>query len=183
MGHGEIDAASGKRRSKSSTSASPSIARAASEAARRRSGVGADRAGQVGNDRRAATSGEPKSLQPIDPQHDLMSPVAVGRPGLRVPRRLDADRRRHAIRLEEVKRSEHRAGVVRMVVTPANTISVQALYRIRSARQRVEIALPEGAMFDAAAAADQRPAGGPGEGRAERVFRAAGRPPIPTRPS
>ena len=35
-----------------------------------------------------------------------------------------------------------------MVVTPANEISVQALYRIQSARQRLGIRLPERATFD-----------------------------------
>jgi len=38
--------------------------------------------------------------------------------------------------------------VVRMVVTPAKIISVQALYRMRSARQRLAVHLPEGAAFD-----------------------------------
>ena len=35
-----------------------------------------------------------------------------------------------------------------MVVTPADEISVQALYRMRSARQRLAVELPEGAAFD-----------------------------------
>jgi hypothetical protein len=39
--------------------------------------------------------------------------------------------------------------VVRMVVTKADEIAVQALYRMRSARQRLTVQLPAGAQFDA----------------------------------
>ena len=50
--------------------------------------------------------------------------------------------------LEEVKRTSIERAVVRMVVTPAKIISVQALYRMRSAQQRLAVQLPEGAAFD-----------------------------------
>ncbi len=46
--------------------------------------------------------------------------------------------------LEEVKRTSIEMGVVRQVVTRSGQISVQALYRMRSARQRIELALPAG---------------------------------------
>ena len=48
-----------------------------------------------------------------------------------------------------MKRTSIERAVVRMVVTPAKQISVQALYRMRSARQRLAVQLPAGAAFDA----------------------------------
>ena len=48
--------------------------------------------------------------------------------------------------LEEVKRSSVERAVVRMVVTPADKISVQALYRMRSAEQRLEIVGTNGTL-------------------------------------
>jgi hypothetical protein len=50
--------------------------------------------------------------------------------------------------LEEVKRTSIERGLVRMVVTPADEISVQALYRIRTARDRLQVVLPEKVVFD-----------------------------------
>jgi hypothetical protein len=92
---------------------------------------------------------EPASLRPIDPQHDLMAPVASAARAFEFhddwTLRITATR----YELEEVKRTSIERAVVRMVVTPADSISVQALYRMRSARQRLEVVLPEGAAFGA----------------------------------
>lgn len=91
-----------------------------------------------------------KGLRPIDPQHDLMPGAAV--PGaaraleFRDQWSLGLVATRYA--LEEVKRTSIERAVVRVVVTAADQLSVQALYRIRSARQRLELALPEGVQFD-----------------------------------
>lgn len=91
-----------------------------------------------------------RGLRPIDPQHDLM-------PGARVSGAARALEFRDvwALRLvatryalEDVKRTSIERAVVRMVVTAADQLSVQALYRIRSVRQRLELALPEGVQFD-----------------------------------
>jgi len=93
--------------------------------------------------------GEPAGLRPIDPQHDLMKPVASAARAFEFhgdwTLKLSATR----YQLEEVKRTSIERAVVRMVVTPAESISVQALYRMKSARQRLEVKLPEGAAFDA----------------------------------
>lgn len=91
---------------------------------------------------------EPTSLRPIDPQHDLTTPVASAARAFEFhddwTLRITATR----YELEEVKRTSIERAVVRMVITPAGSISVQALYRMRSARQRLQVALPEGATFD-----------------------------------
>ena len=47
-----------------------------------------------------------------------------------------------------MKRTSIERAVVRMVVTPAETISVQAIYRMRSVQQRLAVVLPEGTAFD-----------------------------------
>ena len=44
--------------------------------------------------------------------------------------------------LEEVKRTSIDRALVRMVVTRSERIAVQALYRMRSARQRVPVMMP-----------------------------------------
>ena len=50
--------------------------------------------------------------------------------------------------LEEIKRTSIDRAVVRMVVTPAGVISVQAVYRVQSARQRLTMRLPDDPQFD-----------------------------------
>ena len=94
-------------------------------------------------------SGEPKSLRPIDPQHDLMSPVASAARAFEFHDDWTLAIAATRYQLEEVKRTSIERAVVRMVVTPAKIISVQALYRMRSVQQRLAVGLPEGATFDA----------------------------------
>ncbi len=93
---------------------------------------------------------QPKGLRPIDPQYDLM-------PGAKVPGAARAFEFHDAwaltipatrYDLQEIKSTCIERAVVRMVVTRANKISVQALYRIQSVRQRLELKLPEGATLD-----------------------------------
>ncbi len=93
-------------------------------------------------------SGEPKSLRPIDPQHDLMTPVPSAARAFEFHDDWTLSITATRYQLEEVKRTSIERAVVRMVVTPAKIISVQALYRMRSARQRLAVHLPEGAAFD-----------------------------------
>jgi hypothetical protein len=94
-------------------------------------------------------SGEPKSIQPIDPQHDLKTPEPLAAKAFQFN---DNDWTLELVatryELEKTKRSSIERALVRMVVTPADIISVQALYRIRSAQQRIEVELPAGAAFD-----------------------------------
>ncbi len=96
------------------------------------------------------TAGQVANLRPIDPQHDLM-------PGASAP---DAARAYafyddfaltlSAVRyeLKEVKPTSIERALLRMVITRADKIAVQALYQLRSAQQRLALVLPEGAEMD-----------------------------------
>ena len=95
-------------------------------------------------------TGDPKGVRPIDPQHDLM-------PGASVPGAartfefhdawaLNVTATHYA--LEEVKRTSIERSLVRTVVTRGDEVSVQALYRMRSARQRLMVGFPAGVAFD-----------------------------------
>ena len=92
-----------------------------------------------------------QGLRPIDPQHDLMPGADV--PGASAalefhgPWSLSLVATRYD--LKEVKQTSIDRAVLRMVVTRADKVTVQALYRLRSARQRLVVKLPAGAEFDA----------------------------------
>ena len=96
-------------------------------------------------------SGEPKNLRPIDPQHDLMPGATVQGAAGAFEFHDDWALTLTATRyeLEDVKRTSIERAVARMVVTRADQVSVQALYRMRSAQQRLEVKLPEEVRFDA----------------------------------
>jgi len=85
-------------------------------------------------------------LRPIDPQHDLMSGVSVEGAA-----RAFEFHEAWALtvvatmyRLEEIKHTSIERALVRMVVARNEQVSVQALYRARSARQRLRMGLPSG---------------------------------------
>ncbi len=95
----------------------------------------------------------PAGLRPIDPRHDLMegadSMVAQG--AARAfefhddwALTLTATR----FQLEEIKRTSIERAYIRTVATRSDDLSVQALYRMRSARQRLTVRLPAGVEFD-----------------------------------
>jgi hypothetical protein len=95
-------------------------------------------------------TGKPEGLEPIDPQQQLM-------PGASVPDAASAYQFQDDWRLtiaatryqpEDVMRTSVEEGVVRMVCTRSGSTSVQALYRMRSSRQRLKIKLPDNAKFD-----------------------------------
>lgn len=91
-----------------------------------------------------------EGLRPIDPQHDLMPGVRVkgGARALefRGPWRLRIQATRYEPK--DVKATAIERGLVRIVLTAGDTTSVQAVYRMKSARQRLALRLPEGADFD-----------------------------------
>ena len=95
-------------------------------------------------------SGEPEGVRPIDPQHDLMPGVSV--PGAARAFEFHEDWTLAVTatryKLEEVKHTSIERAVVRAVVTRSEQTSVQALYQLRSAEQRLPIVLPEGTAFD-----------------------------------
>jgi len=85
-------------------------------------------------------------LRPIDPQHDLMS-------GAKVEGAARAFEFHEAwaltvvatmYRLEEIKHTSIERALVRMVIGRNEQVSVQALYRARSARQRLRMDMPAG---------------------------------------
>lgn len=93
---------------------------------------------------------EPKGLRPIDPQHDLMPGASSAGAARAYEFHDDWTLRVLAARyqLEETKRTSTELALLRMVVTRADKVSVQALYRMRSAQQRLVLAMPAGAKID-----------------------------------
>jgi hypothetical protein len=90
---------------------------------------------------------EPTGLRPIDPQREVENPVAGAAKAFEFHGDWTLPIVVTQYQLEKIKRTSIDRAVVRMVVTPAHEISVQALYRVESARQRLEVKLP-GAKFD-----------------------------------
>lgn len=95
-------------------------------------------------------AGEPTGIRPIDPQYDLMPGTAVPNAARAFEFHSDWQLRVKVTRykLEEVKRTSIERAVIQMVVTRGGQTSVQALYRIRSAHQRLAVKLPKGIEFD-----------------------------------
>ena len=92
-----------------------------------------------------------KGLRPIDPQHDLLP--AAGASGVARAFEFQDEWSLSVVatryQAEEVKRTSVERAVVQVVLTSGNLASVRARYRVRSARQRLEIQLPEAVEFDA----------------------------------
>ena len=90
-------------------------------------------------------------LRPIDPDHDLMPDAGISD----AAKAYEFHSQDWALavsathyQLEPVKRTSIEKALVRTVVTRSDQIAVQALYRVRSARQRLRVKLPEGVGFD-----------------------------------
>ncbi len=95
--------------------------------------------------------GEPKGLRPIDPQQDLMTGAPTVSDAARAFEfhddwQLSLSATRYE--LEEVKRTSIERALVRSVVSRSGQQRVEALYRFRSAQQRLQLTLAEGAEFD-----------------------------------
>jgi hypothetical protein len=100
-------------------------------------------------------STEPRGLRPIDPQHDLMEGAdvadAAGAFEFHDDWQLNLTATRYE--LEEVKHTSIERAVLRMVVNrkaenDSQKTAVQALYRLRSVRQRLVVKLPDKVQFD-----------------------------------
>ncbi len=89
-------------------------------------------------------------LRPIDPNVDMIPELRVANAsrGFEFQDSWKLTLTATRYQLEEVKRTSIERGVVRAVITRSQQCGVQALYRLRSARQRLAIRLPEGAQFD-----------------------------------
>jgi hypothetical protein len=95
-------------------------------------------------------AGKVTGLRPIDPQNDLMPGASV--PGAARALEFQEDWTLAVVatmyKLEDVKRTAIERALVRTVVTRGDQWPVQALYRMRSARQRLLVKLPAGVTFD-----------------------------------
>ncbi len=95
-------------------------------------------------------AGEREGLRSIDPVHDVMPDARVADAAAAMefhdPWRLTLRATRY--QLEEMKRTSIERALVRTVVTRSDHRTIQALYRVRSARQRLSVKLPSGAEFD-----------------------------------
>lgn len=107
-------------------------------------------------------AGDLEGLRPIDPQYDLMAGAKVA--GAAQAFEFHDDWTEPALNvtatryeLKEVKLTSIERAVLRAVVTRADAITVQALYRMRSARQRLALQMPAGVTFDAEPRLDGRP--------------------------
>lgn len=91
-----------------------------------------------------------EGLRQIDPQHDIDARDRLSDAAYAFAFHNDWKLSLLATRyeLQEVKRASIECGVIRAVLTRANTISVQAIYRIQSVKQRLPITIPEGSKFD-----------------------------------
>ncbi len=95
-------------------------------------------------------TGTPEGLRPIDPLQDVMPEARVRNAARAFEFYEDWQLELTATRyeLEEVKRTSIERAVVRTVITRSGMHNVHASYRIRSARQRLTLKLPEGVEFD-----------------------------------
>lgn len=91
-----------------------------------------------------------EGLRPIDPQYDLAGGTRIANAArafeFHEPWSLRVKARRYTAR--DVKATSIERALVRGVMTRSGVTSVQALFRMRSARQRLTIQLPEGVSFD-----------------------------------
>jgi hypothetical protein len=89
-----------------------------------------------------------KGLRPIDPQHDVATPVPGAARAFEFHDEWTLPVTVTRFELEDVKRTSVDRAVCRMVITPAGEIAVQALYRIRSVLPRLSVQLPSKATPD-----------------------------------
>lgn len=91
------------------------------------------------------------ALIPIDPRHDLRNGRSIPDAALAYEFQRDWSLTATLVKYEPVavKATSIDRAWIRQVVTRGGEVSVQALYQLRSVRQRLEVRLPEGAVFDA----------------------------------
>jgi hypothetical protein len=89
-------------------------------------------------------------VRPIDPQVDLMAGATAEGAARAFEFQSDWTLSVSATRyqLEEIKRTSIERALLRMVITRGDQVAVQALYRMRSAAQRLVVALPANVEFD-----------------------------------
>jgi len=97
-----------------------------------------------------SVAGEPAGLNPIDPRHDLIQRARFPDAALAFEFQNDWSITAAVTRYEPaaLKSTGIERGLVRQVLTRGGQTTVQAIYRMRSTRQRLELQLPPGAEFD-----------------------------------
>lgn len=95
-------------------------------------------------------AGELTGIRPIDPQHDVMPEGMVNNAARAFEYQNDWSLKLSVTRyqLEEIKHTSIERALVRMVITRSGQTGVQALFRLRSAHQRLTLKLPEGVEYD-----------------------------------
>lgn len=83
-------------------------------------------------------------VQPIDPRQDLKPEIQAENVARAFEYHGDWQLTLEATRyeLEEIKRTSVERGLVRMILTRSDQVAVQAIFRLRSARQRIAVRLP-----------------------------------------
>ncbi len=96
-------------------------------------------------------TGQPEGLEPIDPRNDVRGEAKVDNAAMAFRFVGDWSLQVRATRyeLETSKLTSIERGLVRVVALTQDELSVQVLYRMRSARQRLAIRLSEEVVFDA----------------------------------
>jgi hypothetical protein len=104
-----------------------------------------------------AVEGDSTGLRPIDPQTDLVDKGTVANPARAFEFHSDWTLGIAVTRyeLDDVKRTSIDRAIARVIATRQGQLSVQAIYRLRSAHQRLKIKLPPG--IDPATAFDSQP--------------------------
>jgi hypothetical protein len=90
-------------------------------------------------------------LIPLDPRHDLLFGRSIPDAALAFEYQREWDLTVNLVRYEpvDVKATSIDRAWIRQVLTRGGEVSVQAVYQLRSVRQRLELRLPEGAEFNA----------------------------------
>lgn len=115
--------------------------------------VGVDRAwGQIAATRAETidigVDGEATGLRPIDPRVDLKVRVPDAARAFEFHDDWSLTLLATRYELESVKKTSIELGLVRIVAIRSGELNVQAMYRLLSAKQRIQVILPEGSAFD-----------------------------------
>lgn len=94
--------------------------------------------------------GEPNGLRPIDPRVDLKIRVPDAARAFEFHDDWSLTLLATRYELESVKKTSIELGLVRIVTTGGGELNVQAMYRLRSAKQRIQVQLPDGIKVDGA---------------------------------
>lgn len=95
-------------------------------------------------------AGQLTGIRPIDPQHDVMPEGMVSNAARAFEYQNEWTLKLNVTRyqLEDIKHTSIERALVRMVITRSGQTGVQAMFRLRSAHQRLTLKLPESVQYD-----------------------------------